>query len=107
MHKTKLSEPERQRRSRAAQLVSSYPLLRGSLLIRYVRCGKTPCKCASGEGHRAAYLVQSRHGKTRQTYIPKSGEADVEQALENYRRLRELIDELSEFEWTRIKISKG
>lgn len=32
-------------------------LLRGSLIERYLRCGKPGCKCAQGEGHGPKYYL--------------------------------------------------
>jgi hypothetical protein len=107
MHKSKLSEPIRQRRSRAAQIVSTYPLLRGSLSVRKIRCGKSGCKCAQGEPHLSLYLVQSQRGKPRQLYVPKELEERVRQAVENYQKLQALVEELSELEWNRLKKEKG
>jgi hypothetical protein len=106
MHKAKLSEPARRRRSRAAQIVGSYPLLRGSLSVRKIRCGKPNCKCAAGEPHLSLYLVQSQKGKPRQLYIPQQMEAEVRAAVENYHSLQALLEELSELEWQRLKKEK-
>lgn len=103
MHKSRLPEPVRRRRSRAAQIVSSYPLLRGSLSMRKIRCGKPNCKCAAGEPHLSLYLVQSQKGRPRQLYVPKAWEARVRQAVDNYQELQVLLEELSEWEWSRLK----
>ena len=106
MHKSKTPEVDRRRRSRAAQIVSSYPLLRGSLSVRKIKCGKPHCKCASGEPHLSLYLVQSQKGKPRQLYVPKELEERVRQAVDNYQKLQEIVEELSEAEWNRIKKEK-
>jgi hypothetical protein len=107
MHRGKLPEPVRRRRSRAAQIVSSYPLLRGSLSVRKIRCGKPNCKCAQGEPHLSLYLVQSQKGKQRQLYVPKELEGRVRQAVGNYQELQALVEELSELEWNQLKKEKG
>jgi hypothetical protein len=106
MHKSKVPEAVRQRRSRAAQMVSSYPLLRGSVSVRKIRCGKSNCKCAAGEPHLSLYLVQSQKGKPRQLYVPRELEERVRQAVENYQKLQGLIEELSELEWNSLKKEK-
>lgn len=107
VNKSKLPEPERRRRSRAAQIVSSQSLLRGSLSVRKITCGKPNCKCASGEPHLSLYLVQSQKGKPRQLYLPKELEARAREAVENYQKLQSLLEELSEAEWDRLKKAKG
>jgi hypothetical protein len=107
MHKSDVPEPVRRRRSRAAQIVSSYPLLRGSLSVRNIRCGKPNCKCAEGEPHLSLYLVQSRKGKPRQFYVPKELEERVRQAVDSYQKLQELVEELSEIEWSRLEKEKA
>ena len=107
MHKSSLPEPDRRRRSRAAQIVSSQSLLRGSLSVRKIRCGKPTCKCASGKPHLSLYLVQSQKGKPRQLYIPKELEERAREAVDNYQKLQSLIEELSESEWNNLKKAKG
>jgi hypothetical protein len=106
MLKSKTPEGDRRRRSRAAQIVSSFPLLRGSLSVRRIKCGKPHCKCASGEPHLSLYLVQSQKGKPRQLYVPKELEERVRNAVGNYQKLQELVEELSEAEWKRLKKEK-
>lgn len=107
MQKAKISEAGRRRRSRAAQIVAAYPLLRGTLSVRKIRCGKPNCKCASGEPHLSLYLVQSQKGKPRQLYVPQQLAEGVRTAVENYQNLQALIEELSELEWKRLKKEKG
>src|ERR1700689_3057383 len=106
MPKSKTPEVDRRRRSRAAQIVSSFPLLRGSLSVRRIKCGKPHCKCASGEPHLSLYLVQSQKGKPRQMYVPKELEERVRHAVDNYQKLQGLVEELSEAEWKRLKKEK-
>jgi len=102
IHKSNRSPSDRHRRSRAAQLLSSHPLLRGSLSVRKIRCGKPNCKCASGHPHLSFYLVQTQNGKARQLYIPKELEPQVRQAVDNYQHLQDLIEQLSQIEWERL-----
>jgi len=48
-------------------------VLRGSVFVRTLRCGKPSCRCASGDGHRAAYLsVTLAGGRTEQISLPAS-----------------------------------
>lgn len=106
MNRASFPEASRRRRSRVAQIVSSTRLLRGTLSVRQVKCGKPGCCCARGEPHLSLYLVQSKEGKPRQLYIPKHLEERVRQAVGNYQELQRLIEELSEQEWKLLKQRK-
>jgi len=106
LNRVTISEASRRRRSRVAQLVHSKRLLRGTLTVREVICGKAGCRCASGEPHAGLYLTQSKGGKTLQLYVPKRFEERVRQAIDNYQELQRLIEELSEQEWKSLKARK-
>jgi hypothetical protein len=46
-------------------------ILRGSVVVRSLRCGKPSCHCAEGEGHHATYLsVTLAGGRTEQISLP-------------------------------------
>ena len=99
----KLSAPERTVRSRLAQLASTRWLLRGTLSERAGKCGKPNCRCAQGDLHRSVYLVQSQGGKLRQVCVPQAWQDRVRQAVTDYRKLRALLEELSELAWKQLK----
>jgi hypothetical protein len=94
---------ERRRRSRVAQMVTHRRLLRGSLTIRKNTCGKPNCRCGRGEPHLSLYVTHSHNGRPRQLFVPKSWEARVRQAVEDYQELQKLIEELSEIEWQHLE----
>jgi hypothetical protein len=91
-----MSAEERRLRSRLTQLLSGHGVLRGSLSLRYRKCGNPGCKCARGEGHRGLYLVFSQGGRLRQVFIPRGYEAQVQQWVEQYQEVRQLLEALSE-----------
>lgn len=103
MKRTAIPEPSRRRRSRIAQIAGSERLVRGTLSLRNVTCGNPGCRCASGQTHPSLYLVQTQKGKLRQLYIPKHLEARVRKAVEDYKELQRLMEELSEQEWKLLK----
>lgn len=103
MNRASIPEASRRRRSRIAQLAHNRRLLRGSLSVRNVICGKAGCCCSTGEPHVGLYLTQSKNGKTLQLYIPKRFEERVRQAIDDYQELQRLIEELSEQEWKLLK----
>jgi hypothetical protein len=102
-----MSVAERDSRSRLAQMVSGGGLMRGTLTVREKVCGKPSCKCARGEKHTALYLVASKDGKLRQLFVPSSHEARVRKWLEQYKEAEDLLEEISDLHWTKIKSREG
>lgn len=98
---------ERAIRSKLAQIVGTQGLIRGTLLERHRRCGRSGCHCAKGPGHPALYLVLSEGGRQRQLYIPKQFQDRVRQWVQNHRLARQLIHEISQMHWVRIKQRQG
>lgn len=98
-----MSVRERHLRSELAQLVSQKAILRGSLLVRRRPCGKAGCKCVRGEGHESLYLVITEGGRTRQLYVPRDWESRVRRWVENHRRVRRLMEEVSRIYWDRVR----
>lgn len=107
LSRAELSAAERALRSRIVQQASGERFLRGSLSERSGKCGKPTCHCASGQGHRSLYLVQSHAGKVRQICVPKALQDPVRQAVGVYQEMQRLIDEVSELEWKRFLARKG
>jgi hypothetical protein len=71
-------------------------ILRGSVFVRSLRCGKAGCRCASGEGHRAAYLsVTLPGGRTEQISLPADLVSTAEQWVKNYKAWWSAIEDLS------------
>lgn len=106
LSRAKLSAAERNFRSRIAQLASCQWFLRGTLSERAGKCGKPNCHCAQGQLHRSLYLVQSQAGMPRQICVPQAWQQRVRQAVNDYRQMQRLIEEVSELEWKRLKERK-
>jgi hypothetical protein len=72
-------------------------ILRGSLVERYKRCGKPGCKCANGAGHGPKYYLTVSFPKRppEMEYVPEAFQEKVKQYLENYRKAKEILEELS------------
>jgi hypothetical protein len=71
-----------------------WPVADGSLSLRKSPCVRANCPaCAAGEGHRS-YVLYGRTGKKRfSIYVPEDLVPEVRAAMENGRRLMELIGE--------------
>jgi uncharacterized protein DUF6788 len=106
LNRSRLSAAERNFRSRIVQLTSSQWFLRGNLSERSGTCGKANCRCARGELHKSLYLVQSQAGKLRQICVPKAWQQRVRRAVNDYRLMQKLIEEVSELEWKRLQEKK-
>lgn len=69
-----------------------WPIADGSLSLRKSPCVRTNCRaCASGEGHRSHVLYGRRGGERFSLYVPEDLVQEVEVALANGRRLKDLI----------------
>jgi hypothetical protein len=90
------SPKERHARSRAVQLLADKPLLRGSLVLQYRSCGKSYCRCQTGQKHPALYL-HTRSGDRRvRIYIPPALHEDVRAAIATGRQIDDGVDHVSE-----------
>ena len=91
-------EPVRRRRAKiAASLPPLTEILRGSLLERSIR-HKSGCpKCARGGSHPALVLtIGYPGGKTKQFSIRPEMRQQVQQWLDNYRRIRAGLEQICE-----------
>jgi hypothetical protein len=68
----------------------------GTLSQQYNVCGSPGCQCKASPPikHGPYYQVSfSRHGKSSSQFVREDDLQEVQRQLENYRRLRELVDE--------------
>jgi len=85
------------RRRLARELTELQEMLSGTLVTKFLRCGKARCRCQEGRGHGPKYYVSDKFdGGTRMLYVPKSMLADVRQRLRQFRRFKKLGREISE-----------
>ena len=72
-------------------------VLRGTLLERYVRCGKAGCHCQAGPGHGPIlYLsVTLGVGRTHQITIAPEDQKMARLLVRNYKRIWEVLEEVS------------
>ena len=86
--------PQDVRRWSRTALEKLWPVAEGSLSLRRCPCIRKNCPaCARGEGH-SSYILYGRQGKKRLSiYVPESLVPEVQAALENGRRLQQLMNE--------------
>jgi hypothetical protein len=87
----------RRRKTLLRQLPDLEAILRGSVIERYKPCGKPGCSCAQGPGHGPKhYLSVSQSGgiRPKMDYVPQSYLEQIRHYLANYRRVREILEEI-------------
>jgi hypothetical protein len=93
--KKKQNTPEQIRRWFLDAIKELWPVADGSLSLRKSPCIRTNCAaCASGEGHASYALYGRRNGKRFSVYVPDELASEIQRAIENGRRLKDLINEV-------------
>ena len=98
-----MSSMEREIRSKLAQLVSRNEFVRGNISLRQGVCGNPNCKCAKRKGHFRLYISQSRKGKRKQLYIPWELERNAKEWTKEYRKIKDLLEKISDMYWKTLK----
>lgn len=73
--------------------------IRGSVISLYKMCGNKKCDChtTKRKKHGLAYYISSSHkGKTNMLYIPSVMMEEAKRRIDSYKRLLNLLEELSE-----------
>jgi len=107
MSRSQFPPDERAVRSKLAKLIHEAPLLRGTLTVRKLTCGKPSCRCHAGHKHLALYLSYSHQGRVHQVFVPRRAEAQVREWVRNYASVRELLERLSQFCHERLAAQKS
>jgi hypothetical protein len=66
-------------------------ILNGGVYQQLVRCGKSNCRCASGDLHKGYYYYIRRvNGRQRKTYVPKQEVQAVSKLVRDSRAARQV-----------------
>ena len=97
------------RRRRAVQkLPPLEEIVRGSVFVRLLRCGKPTCRCAAGEGHRATYLsVTLPGGRTEQISLPASLVPVAKRWVANYVSWWQIVERVSAINRQLLRTRRG
>ena len=79
---------------------------RGSLMERYLTCGKPECKCTRGQRHGPFWYlsVTLRAGKTVGMQVPEDKLEEIRRLLlDNHRKLKESLEAISEINWELLR----
>lgn len=84
-------------------------ILRGSLIERFLTCGKPDCRCARGERHGPVwYLTVSLDQSHRTgTTVPAHQLAQVRRGIESYHRVKEQLEKISDINRELLRRAKG
>lgn len=85
----------RRANSLRSQMRSIGQMIKGSINLRLMKCGKASCKCARGGGHRALCITYKEKGKTITLYVAKEHEAEALLMCANYKKMKELLHKLT------------
>ena len=91
-----VAEIRSERARLAGRLGRGGEIMKGSLVMRSTRCGRSGCKCAQGEKH-GPYLYVSvfREGRTRSVYVPQHLEGEVRRWVESARQVQSDVAEIT------------
>jgi len=94
MKKQQQETPEQVQRWFLDRIREVGPVAEGSLYFRKSPCIRPKCaSCAAGVGHPSYALYGQRGGKRFSIYIPEALAPDIQKAVENGRKLKDLINE--------------
>ena len=101
MTDTQIARLEQKRERLLDELRHLPDLMRGKVYERERKCGRASCTCASGgPRHPGLQLTVNLGGRTRTRYVRQGERAAVEAKVAAYRRLWELVDEVTEVNLT-------
>jgi hypothetical protein len=87
--------PEEVRRWFLKEVETLWPIAGGSLSLRKNSCIRPNCRnCRSGEGHPAYALHTRSQGRQTSVYVPDELVEKVELAVQNRKKLQELLVEV-------------
>jgi len=73
-------------------------VLRGSLMQRYLTCGKPDCRCARGQRHGPVWYLSVTLDQTHRTgsTVPSHQLEQVRRWIENYHGVKERLEKISD-----------
>jgi Family of unknown function (DUF6788) len=82
-------------------------MLQGSLVEKFVRCGKDNCRCANGTGHGPVYYLSFKEkGVTRLIYIRKNEVGKVRKQISKFKRYKKIGGEISRINRDILKLNR-
>jgi hypothetical protein len=85
------------------QLAECEHLIKGSLTVNRRRCGTPTCRCSRGELHESLAITYKREGRSVLVHVPDHLRQQAQQAVEDYHRIKDLTDEISQMNVEQFK----
>ena len=82
-------------------------LLRGVLFTLRRKCGKSSCRCATGDAHESPALAYPSGGRTKTMTLTEQDVVKVSAALASYRFAREELDSAADAAITALQAQIG
>lgn len=95
------------RRKAAKAMPRIEEILRGSIVEVKRYCGKPNCRCSKGRKHRSLYISQSNNGSSRLIYIPQHSEKEARRLIDNYHKLKGVMEEISRINMRLVRERAG
>jgi len=93
--------------SHLAKLVYSGSYIRANAVTMKRVCGNPGCRCATqGKKHISLYLCRKQDKKTKMTYVPAKLEEDVKKKIDNYHKIKDLLEKVSQLNYKKLKLDK-
>ena len=93
--------------SHLAKIIYKGDYIRGNAVIMKRVCGNPRCRCAiQGKKHISLYLCRKQEAKTKMTYVPVRLEEDVKKKIDNYHKIKDLLEKISELNYKKLKLDK-
>jgi hypothetical protein len=90
----KNEKPEDVRQWFVSAIGRLWPIAEGSLSLRRCPCIRKGCPaCAERQGHPSYVLYARMSGKRVSIYVPEALATDIESAIQNGRKLQQLVNE--------------
>jgi len=94
--------------SHLAKLVYGGNYIRGNAVTMKRVCGNSRCRCATQDKkHISLYLCRKQDKKTSMTYVPVRLEEDMQKKIDNYHKIKELLEKVSELNYEQLKLDKS
>ena len=79
------------------------PFVAASLVAFRRKCGRPGCHCQTGEAHLGYHLTFKQKGKTRSIYVPLDLVPEVQQWVQEYKRIKPLLRQISQLAMAKIQ----
>ncbi len=89
------------------EVLSLREFIRGTLVKTQKKCGRKSCKCEKGLLHPHIYISTSRNRRNQVVYIRPNEVGKAEHRIKNYRKLTEILDNISQVNIALLKLERN